>query len=185
MFFLLLSGHSFINDPKEPGDLVDDFTLKNHDGTEFTLGKIIDVKAIVIMFWSTECPYVQPYTDRINSLAEEFRKKGFVFWAINSNSTESAEDVKEHALKNKYPFPVLKDENNVVADLFGASKTPEIFVLDPFRTVLYHGRIDDSRDITKVTSNDLMNALSEINKGKEVSIKSTKSFGCTIKRKEK
>lgn len=169
----------------EPGQKASDFTINNYDGNSYHLYDIKDAEAIVIMFWSTECPYVQPYTERINKLASEYQQKKVVFWAINSNSTESVEEVINHKNKNGYVFPMLKDENNVVADLFGATRTPEVFVLSKDFVVLYHGRIDDNRDESKVNREDLKIALDEILAGKEVSTKITKQFGCTIKRVEK
>lgn len=177
----ILPGSSF---SKDPGDTVNDFTINNYDGNIYTLSEIKDRKAIIIMFWATECPYVQPYNDRINEFVKEYQDKGFIFWAINSNNTESVERIIEHAKINNYIFPMLKDNNNVVADMFEATRTPEVFVLDNNRTILYHGRIEDSSYQEKVTSSDLKNALDEILAGKEITVKSTKSFGCTIKRNE-
>ncbi|MBI5403657.1 MAG: thioredoxin family protein [Ignavibacteriae bacterium] len=166
----------------EPGDKSGDFKIENFDGKTYRLSDNTNASAIVIMFWSTECPFVQPYTDRINALTTEYTKKNIVFWGINSNKTESADRVKEHLNERGYPFPMLKDEGNTVADLFGATRTPEIFVLDKNLTVLYHGRIDDNKNESEVTTSDLKNALDEILAGKEVANKSTKQFGCTIKR---
>lgn len=168
---------------KEPGDKIEDFSLKGIDGNSYTLGDMKNNKAVVVIFWSTTCPNVQPYNERVGNMSNEYGKKGITIWAINSNNTESLEEVTSHAKKNNYPFPMLKDVNNVVADKFGATRTPEVFVLDPSNmTVLYHGRIDDNRDVSKVTSNDLRNALDEIAAGTDISVKTTKSFGCTIKR---
>jgi len=166
----------------EPGDKAADFKIDNFDGKSYKLSENTNAGAIVIMFWSTECPFVQPYTDRINSLASEYMKKNVVFWGINSNKTESTDRVKEHLKERGYPFPMLKDEGNAVADLFGATRTPEIFILDKNLNVLYHGRIDDNKNESEVTTNDLKNALDEILSGKEVTNKITKQFGCTIKR---
>jgi len=166
----------------EPGDKAGDFKIDNYDGKTYRLSDNTNANAIVIMFWSTECPFVQPYTERINKLADEYMKQNVIFWGINSNKTESTERVKEHRTEKGYPFPMLKDDGNSVADLFGATRTPEVFVLDKNLTVLYHGRIDNSRDINEVTTNDLKNALDEILSGKEVTNKITKQFGCTIKR---
>ena len=167
---------------KDPGDKVADFTLINYDGKEYSLDKALEKGYVVIMFWSAECPYVQPFNDRINNYVNEFASKGFTFWAVNSNSTESTDLVSEHAKDHNYVFPVLKDKNNVVADLFEATRTPEVFVLGKDRTILYHGRIDDNSYVEKVTSTDLKNALNDLVSGKDISVKSTKSFGCTIKR---
>jgi peroxiredoxin len=139
----------------------------------------------VLIFVSTQCPNVKIYDSRINDIANEYQAKGFVIWGINSNSTEPVEDVKQHSVDVNYNFPVLKDMNNTVADMLGATKTPEVFVIDKNRVVLYHGRIDDNRDISSVTSNDLKNALNDILASKDIAVKSTKSFGCTIKRVDK
>jgi peroxiredoxin len=181
---LLLTSTSLF--AQSPGDRVDDFTLKGTDGKDYKLSDALNKSSyIVIMFWSTECPFVQAYTDRINKLADDYRIKAVTFWAINSNNTESMEDAKTHAAEKGYPFPVLKDVNNIIADKLGATRTPEVFLLDKQRFIFYHGRIDDSRDPEKVTSRDLKNALDEVLSGKDVNVKTTKSFGCTIKRAEK
>lgn len=171
---------------KNPGESVDDFTLKGVDGKEYNLNNTLKTSNyVVVIFISTECPFVQPYTERINTLASDYTKKGVTFFGINANSTESFDAVKTHASEKGYPFAVLKDENNVVADMLGATRTPEVFLIDKNKTVLYHGRIDDSRDEKKVTSTDLKDAIDEVIAGKEVAVKETKSFGCTIKRVEK
>ncbi len=167
---------------KDPGDTVSDFTVKNFDGKEYTLSKELENGYVVIMFWSAECPYVQPFNDRINDYVNAYKGKGITFWAMNSNVTESKERVKEHSKEHNYVFPVLKDENSAVADLFEATRTPEVFVLNKDRMIVYHGRIDDNSYSEKVTTHDLKNALDEILAGKEITNKSTKSFGCTIKR---
>jgi peroxiredoxin len=166
----------------EPGDKVEDFTLQNYDGSSYNLSALKDSKATVIMFWSCTCPNVQPYNDRIGDFVKEYQSKGITFLAINSNSTETAEDVSAHAVKNNYPFPVLKDINNVVSDKIGATRTPEVYVISADRTILYHGRISDSKFKEQETSLDLKNALDDILAGKEVAVKTTKSFGCSIKR---
>lgn len=166
-----------------PGDKVDDFKLKDTNGREYKLSDALNnSNYVVVMFWSVQCPFVQAYTDRINTLADEYSGMGITFWAVNSNSTESMDEVKAHAREKGYPFPVLKDVNNVVADMFGATRTPEVFLIDKEHEILYRGRIDDNRVETKVTSSDLRHALDEVLAGNDVTIKSTKSFGCSIKR---
>lgn len=164
------------------GDKVTDFTIKNYDGNSYTLSQNTNGYTVV-MFWSCECPFVQPYTERISSLAKEYSTQGVTFWAVNSNTTESTDRVKEHAAEKGYPFPVLKDDNNVVADLFNAQRTPEVFVIDKNMTLVYHGRIDNDKDASNVTSSDLKTALDELIAGKPVSTATTVSFGCGVKRK--
>jgi len=181
--FLVIAAANFFT--KEPGDKVENFTIQNFDGNTYSLDMNKDAKATVLIFVSTQCPNVKIYDSRINDIANEYQAKGFVIWGINSNGTEPVEDVKQHSVDVNYNFPVLKDMNNTVADMLGATKTPEVFVIDKNRVVLYHGRIDDNRDIAGVTSNDLKNALNDILANKDIAVKSTKSFGCTIKRVDK
>ncbi|MCC6866344.1 MAG: redoxin domain-containing protein [Ignavibacteria bacterium] len=172
---------------KGPGDKIENFSIVNYDGANYSLSDALasSKSGVIIMFWSTVCPNVQPYNDRINDYVKEYTEKGFTVWAINSNYTESNDEVKAHAEKNSYVFPVLKDMNNVVADMFGATRTPEVFVIGKDNTILYHGRITDNRSAAEQKTTDLKNAVDEISQGKEVTVKETKSFGCGIKRVEK
>jgi len=112
----------------------------------------------------------------------DYKDKGVTFLGINSNKQESVDEIKEHAKSNKLDFIILKDLNNVVANKFDASFTPEIYVLNGNSEILYHGRIDDNRRESDVKTKDLRAALDEILAGKKVSVSETKAFGCTIKR---
>ena len=118
-------------------------------------------------------------------LYQEYDKKEVTFLAINANSMEDIKEIKKHAREKNLSFPVLKDKDNMIADKLNASVTPEIFVLDPERAILYHGRIDDSKNENNVKSPDLKNALDEILTGKPVTTSKTKVFGCSIKRVKK
>jgi peroxiredoxin len=164
------------------GDRVEDFTITNYDGNSYTLSTS-GGKATVVMFWSTECPFVQPYTERINALASTYAPQGIVFWGMNSNQTEDAGTVASHFKEKAYTFTMLKDEKSSVANTFGAQRTPEVFVIDnATMTIVYHGSIDDNKDASAVTAQYLKNALDEYLAGKDISKKETKSFGCGIKR---
>jgi len=168
---------------KEPGDKADEFSLKGSDGINYSLNsEISSGKTVVVVFWSTECPFVQAYNERAKELYNQYHDKSVTLWPVNSNSTESMTEIQAHAESNGYTFPVLRDPENKVADMFGALRTPEVFVIGKDNVILYHGRIDDSKDPAAVTINDLKNALNEIIAVKEVSVKTTKSFGCTIKK---
>ncbi|MDZ7291119.1 MAG: thioredoxin family protein [candidate division KSB1 bacterium] len=161
------------------------FKLKGIDGKEYNLESFKNTKAVVLMFIATRCPYSNAYNERMVKLFDDYKNKGVVMLAINSNNTEPLEEVRKHAADNKFEFPVLKDEGNVVADAYGAQFTPEIFLLDAKLVLRYHGRIDNSHKINEVETHDLRNALDAMLAGKEISKKETKAFGCTIKRVKK
>lgn len=165
-----------------PTDQIKNFTLPDYNGKEHSLSDYKNSKAIVIMFVATECPVSNAYNSRMEDLFKEYSPKGISILGINSNKAESVEDIKEHAEEKGLTFTILKDKNNVIADEFEASSTPEVYVLNGEFDILYHGRIDNSKNEADVVTQDLKNALDEILAGKEVTNKTTKAFGCSIKR---
>lgn len=171
--------------PESSSTAYGDFTLKDYNGKEHSLSDFKDSTAIVVMFIATQCPVSNAYNERMVALYNDYRAKGFAFVGINSNKQESVEEIKEHSQEHHFEFPVLKDWDNVIADRFEASVTPEIYVLNSDFNLLYHGRIDNSRRESDIKSQDLRAALNEILAGKPVSNTETKAFGCTIKRVSK
>jgi peroxiredoxin len=167
------------------GSPAPDFTLPAAaDGKPVALRELLGKgKAVAILFVATKCPVSNAYNERMAALGKEYAARGIPFVGINSNKAELAPEVARHAAEHGFGFPVLKDEGNRVADLYGAAKTPEVFVLGPKGTLLYHGRIDENADdAASVRSPDLRNALDAILAGKPVPVAETKAFGCTIKR---
>jgi peroxiredoxin len=181
--FLALAGPSFAAGPSIGGE-VPDFTLKTIDGKDFTLDQAEKShKAVVIMFIATKCPYSNAYNDRMREMASAYEKQGVLFVGVNSNKTEPLDEVSAHAKKNRHTFPIVKDPDNKVADLYGAGRTPEVYVVDPSGKLVYHGRIDENyEEPSKVTSPDLKNALDALLANKPIAKAETKAFGCTIKR---
>jgi len=159
-----------------------DFTLDDLQGNKHSLSDFSDAKAAAVVFISTRCPVSNAYNERMEALNKKFKDKGIVFLGINSNSTETVDDAIAHAKENGLTFTILKDPGNKVADQLKASFTPEVYVFDGKRELMYHGRIDDSRRGDDITSPDLQNALDAIIAGKPVAVTETKAFGCTIKR---
>ena len=162
-----------------------DFTLPAaSDGKAVALKDLLTKsKAVAVVFVATQCPVSNAYNTRMAALGKEYAAKGIPLVGINSNKTEPAAEVKAHAEKHGFTFPVLKDDGNKIADAYGATRTPEVFVLDPKGNLLYHGRIDENQDDPKgVKSPDLRNALDAILSGRPVPAAETKAFGCTIKR---
>lgn len=162
---------------------ISEFTLIDINKVEHSLSDYNDSEAILVIFVATRCPVSNAYNTRMVELYNQYNDKNIAILGINSNKQEDLSECKEHAEKHGFEFPVLKDEKNVIADMFEASVTPEAYVLKPGTyEILYHGRIDDSRDEGGVEVKDLANALDEILSGGSVSVARTKAFGCTIKR---
>lgn len=178
---LFVFGLALANDPDMKK--FESFTLEDYNGVKHSLADYKDSKAIVVMFIATQCPISNAYNERMAELYKDYKGKNVAFVGINSNKQESVEEIKEHAKKNGLEFTILKDWNNTIADKFEASFTPEIYVLNSTSLeLLYHGRIDNSRRLEEVKEKDLRRALDEVLSGKDVSVATTKAFGCTIKR---
>lgn len=168
------------------GDQVPAFTLANYDGKEYTLDNVVKGNTYtVVMFIATQCPVSNAYNERMVELNKKFSGKGIAFIGINSNKQEAVAEIAEHSKKNSFAFPVLKDNQNVIADAYAAEVTPEVFVMDKNRKLIYHGRIDDNRKADKVTVSDLSVTLETLLGGKKLEGEQYKAFGCTIKRVEK
>jgi peroxiredoxin len=181
----LFAAVALASDLKSPkiGDPAPSFALKNYDGKEFALPKVVkDNKLTVLMFISTECPVSNGYNERMEKLYDAYARKGVAIIGINANKAEDVTAISEHAKKHGFMFPVLKDVNNRVADLYGAQVTPETYVIGSTGKLLYHGRIDDSRNPDNVKSRDLADAIDKLLAGKEPAVAQSKAFGCSIKR---
>jgi hypothetical protein len=139
-------------------------------------------KATAVVFVSTECPVSNAYNERFTELYRAYDGKGVQFAFVNANSTESVSAIDSHAKSHSFPFTVYKDENNVLADKLNAQYTPEVFLFDSTGKLVYHGRIDDSRELSNVKSKDTRAALDAMLAGKAVPTAETKAFGCAIKR---
>jgi peroxiredoxin len=160
------------------------FTLADPGGESHSLADLSGGKGTVIIWISTKCPVSNAYNGRMASLTGKYEPQGFRFVGINSNSTEDTAEIASHAGENGLGFTILRDEGNVIADKYGASVTPEVYVLDPQGILIYHGRIDDSMKVSDVKSKDLEMALDAILAGKPVPKGESKAFGCSIKRAE-
>lgn len=139
----------------------------------------------LVMFISVQCPVSNAYDDRMNDLYKDYASKGVKFIVLNANRTEPAPAVQEHAREHGFQFTVYKDDNNVLADKFGATVTPETYVIDASGVIRYHGSIDDAQNVARVTTRRLRLALDAVLAGKEPPQSETKAFGCSIKRASK
>ncbi|MFO0841188.1 MAG: redoxin family protein [Gemmataceae bacterium] len=156
-------------------------------------GKVVDLadwkgsKAVAVVFLGTECPVNNDFLPELARLHAAYSDKGVKFVGVNSNRQDTPAKVAEHARRHAVPFPVVKDAGNKVADLFGAKRTPEAFLLDGSGKVLYRGRIDDQFGIAyrrpgKPTRRDLACAIDEVLDCKPVSKPTTEVAGCFIGR---
>ena len=167
-----------------PGSTVDGtLVLKDLKGKEKKLSDFAG-KVTVVDFWSITCPISKGWEERLKTIAAEYGKKDVNFVAINPNHTEHGKVAKitEYVDQLKLPYTVLVDENNVVADKFGATHTPHIFVLDTKGVVKYVGAIDDDQSGRSVKKQYLRDALDSVIAGKEPTETKTEAKGCTIKR---
>ena len=165
------------------GGKVAGFTLKNVDGADVPVTwDAGEAKATVLVFVSARCPVSNAYNERLQSLAKAYEGKGVQMFGLNANAPEKASEVKEHAAKHGWSFPVLLDAGNKIADQMGANVTPEAYVVNRAGVLVYAGRVDDSQDAAGVQSRDLAAALHAVLEGKAVTKSQTAAFGCGIKR---
>jgi peroxiredoxin len=142
-------------------------------------------KATVIVFVSTECPVSNAYNERMTQMATAYKAKGVQFIGINANAGESVSAIATHARTNEFPFPILRDEGNKIADRFDAKVTPEVFVMDEKGICVFHGPIDNNQNVGSVTKKYLTDTLDAVLAGKEVPTKQVRAFGCGINRARK
>jgi len=168
--------------PPAIGSTIEGFSLPDVDGTERSLKSLAGKNGTVLIFIAVQCPVSNAYNERMEKLAEDYKAKGIAVIGINANVAEDAAAVKAHAAEHKLSFPILKDPGNKIADKLGASVTPEAYFIDTNNKLLYHGRIDNSRNPAQVETSDLRNALDAALDGKSIEKTEAKAFGCTIKR---
>lgn len=163
--------------------------LKNIDGNPVTLGKLKGEKGLLVIYSCNTCPWVVAWEDRYNELYKECANEGIGFVLVNSNEAkregaDSMEEMKAHAKEKGYfNFAYVVDENHVLADAFGATKTPDVFLFNEEMELVYKGAIDDnSKDKNAVEEPYLMNAVKALSAGKEINPATTKALGCSIKR---
>lgn len=172
------------------GDIANDFSLKNIDGKMVSLADYKGVNGYIVIFTCNHCPYAVMYEDRINALHNKYVKEGYPVIAINPNdpevqSADSFENMVIRAKEKDFKFAYLLDEGQKVYPMYGATKTPHVYLLDRNRVVQYIGSIDDNaRSAAGVEETFLADAITSLQLGEEVNPKITKAVGCSIKRKK-
>lgn len=165
-----------------------DFSLPDARGRIVSLSDFSEAKALVVVFMCNHCPFVKHVIDGFVDLVKDYQDKGAAFIAINANDVETHPDDRpermvEFARNKGFTFPYLYDETQEVAKTYHAACTPDFFVFDGDRDLIYRGQMDDSRPGGRnpVTGADLRAALDAALEDRPVSIEQRPSMGCNIK----
>lgn len=179
-----------INDPLPIGSSLPnpDLKMKDISGKEVSFKDAMEKNGLLVMFSCNTCPVVGKYQSRTLETAKFATDNGIGVILLNSNEAtrsdgESFDDMKEYGKDQGYPFSYVVDKNSAMADAFGATRTPEVFLFDKSGKLVYHGAIDDNaNDPGEVTRKHAKIAIEEMVAGKNVSTTKTRFVGCTIKR---
>jgi len=174
----------------KPGDPAAPFTLKSVDGIMVSLSDYNNQKGVILVFTSNLCPFSKAYEQRIIQLHQRFADMGFPVVAINSNNPEISPDdsfshMKQLSDDKDYPFPYLKDENQEVCKVYGATRNPQVYLLERSSSgfkVAYVGAIDNnSLDPRSASDRYVENAIIALLRGLRPEPSTTKPIGCIIK----
>jgi thiol-disulfide isomerase/thioredoxin len=164
------------------------FSLSDPDGKLHSFDDAKDAKAVVVMFICNHCPYVKHVAGEIARVAREYRAKGVAFFAVNSNDVAAYPDdhpakMREEAKSRGYTFPYLYDETQDVARAYRAACTPDFFLFDEERKLVYRGQLDDARPGNGKPNDgrSLRAALDAVLAGNAPSEDQMPSLGCNIK----
>ena len=173
------------------GTQAPEFSLPNIDGRTVSLADFAGAPALLVVFMCNHCPYVKHVADGLAELAREYQARGVAVVGINSNDvqahpTDSPEQMIHEAEMRGYTFPYLYDETQEVAQAYRAACTPDFYVFDRDRKLVYRGQMDSSRPDSgiPVTGKDLRAALDAVLAGQAVPSDQRPSLGCNIKWKQ-
>jgi peroxiredoxin len=170
-----------------PGQIAKDFMLPSTDGKEYSLSDFNKFKYLVIFFTCNHCPYVIGSDEVTRVTANKYIDRGVGFAGINSNSEntypeDSFPNMVNRMKNHKFPWIYLHDKTQEVAKSYGALRTPHFFVFNEERKLVYTGRgVDNPRDTSKMTINNLDIVLDELTSGKPISVQLTNPIGCNVK----
>ncbi|MEX0612286.1 MAG: thioredoxin family protein [Pirellulales bacterium] len=170
------------------GTKAPDFSLVNVDGQTVSLDDFADAPALLVMFICNHCPFVKHLADALAQFTAEYMDKGVAVVGINSNDAasypaDSPEQMVREAEERGYQFPYLYDESQEVAKEYRAACTPDFFLFDGKRGLVYRGQFDDSRPDNgiPITGRDLRAAIDSVLAGRKPSENQRPSIGCNIK----
>ena len=164
------------------------FSLPDPDGKIVSLSDFEGAPALVVIFMCNHCPFVKHVAPGLANLAREYQDKGVAVVGINPNDVanypdDSPQKMAEASKEYGYTFPYLLDESQEVAKAYRAACTPDFFVFDGDRQLVYRGQMDDARPSLElpVTGADLRAALNAVLDGRSVAAQQKPSVGCNIK----
>jgi peroxiredoxin len=173
------------------GTLAPQFRLPDTDGNEVALSDLAGARPFLVMFLCNHCPFVKHVRQELARLGKEYQERGVGVVAISSNDVETYPDdspprMKEEKAQVGYTFPYLFDETQEVAKAYRAACTPDFYVFDAARKLVYRGQLDDSRPSNEVpvTGKDLRAALDAVVANRPVEESQKASVGCNIKWKK-
>ena len=164
------------------------FTLADPEGNSFDLSKQQIDRGLLVIFMCNHCPYVIHIREQLVQRIREYQGQGITVVAINSNDyithpDDSPERMAQDAKNFGYTFPYLVDENQQVARAYQAACTPDLYLFDQDRKLVYRGQFDSARpgNTTPVSGDDLTAAVAQMLEGKEIQVVQQPSMGCNIK----
>jgi peroxiredoxin len=165
-----------------------DVKMTTTEGTETSLAQIKKANGTLLIFTSNTCPWVHAWENRYNEVAQlaAAAKVGVIF--VNSNEAtrnegESLADMRNRKRDKGYTFPYALDKDHKLADAYGATRTPHVYLLDKNNKLVFVGAIDDnSRDRDEVDAYYIKDALADLSAGRPIATPTSRALGCTIKR---
>ncbi len=166
------------------------FSLPGVDGQTWSLDSFSDASVLVVVFTCNHCPYAKAVEDRLVAIQRDYEEKGVRLVAINPNDAERYPDdsfdaMKVRAKEKGFNFPYLHDESQAIGRAYDAACTPDVFVFDEERKLIYNGRIDDNwQDPKAVTRQDLRLVLDAALEDGRIDFEPVPSMGCSVKWKQ-
>jgi peroxiredoxin len=165
------------------------FDLPGVDGANHSLDDYADAPVLAIVWSCNHCPYVLAWEGRMSAIQRDYGDRGFRLVAISSNDADrypadSFEAMKHHASEQDFPFDYLYDADQSVARAYGPERTPEVFLFDRNRRLVYHGAIDDSREEDGVSERYVRDAIEALLADQDPPVSETPPVGCSVKWKE-
>ena len=162
------------------------FSLSGVDGRQHSLDDYASSDVLVLIQSCNHCPYVLAWEGRMKAIQRDYADRGVRIVAFNSNDArrypdDSFDEMRKRSEHEEFNFDYLHDEDQSLARALGSQRTPEVFVFDRDRRLVYHGAIDDNRNEEQVTAHYLRDALDAVLRGGEPEVAETTSVGCTVK----